>query len=341
MSSSPAPQSPPERVSQRALADDPNNGRCLIQNNVDNCPDPVLPCYVVPKETEKDHRQMTAIEYNLKYQHLTLNLDTRRNVFFVSAELRELFIAGKWGLLPEKSILDRYHDDYGIALPRRGFPKFEEKVFKYTIIPLTPVDEQFPIPSILRYPNPSSSSSESTPTAYTFPFTDFPIVTSHIHPNFAVLHLGRHITKLHFRRTKNALAQKYPVIQQLFLLYTLWVLYPEEVSRDRGFRFRSPRSLRKQQEQQSRDEGNERRQNDAREPEGQLSDAETEPYRVYHLPPPKRASAKVSPSEAGRRGSGNSIWTKGEVCNWRRDVPQGVEPEVGRCNPEKVAEDPE
>ncbi|EAU89903.2 hypothetical protein CC1G_08385 [Coprinopsis cinerea okayama7 len=32
--------------------------------------------YVVPKGTEKDHKQMTAIEYNLNYQHLTLNLDT-------------------------------------------------------------------------------------------------------------------------------------------------------------------------------------------------------------------------------------------------------------------------
>ncbi|EFI27444.1 hypothetical protein CC1G_14916 [Coprinopsis cinerea okayama7 len=106
-------------------------------------------------------------------------------------------------------------------------------------------------------------------------------------------------------------------------------MYPDEVSRDRGFRFCSPRSLRKQQEQPRSQE----RQNT-----DELSDAETEPYRVYHPRPSKRRSAKVSPSESGpdkKLRVGDSMWTKGEVCNWRRNVPQGAEPEASRCNDEE------
>ncbi|KAG2018854.1 hypothetical protein CC2G_008236 [Coprinopsis cinerea AmutBmut pab1-1] len=61
MVSSSLAQSPPKAVAKRALEEEPDGGRCLLQNSVDNDPEAVLPCYVIPKELEKDHKLMSHI----------------------------------------------------------------------------------------------------------------------------------------------------------------------------------------------------------------------------------------------------------------------------------------
>ncbi|EAU81742.1 hypothetical protein CC1G_12123 [Coprinopsis cinerea okayama7 len=111
----------------------------------------------------------------------------------------------KWALIPEQAVLDRYYDSYGFPFARGWVPEFKEKLFKYNLVPLTPPEDGFLLPVIHRYPNPDPDSSGGmiqTPTAYPFPFKEFLTITSHIHPNFVVFHLGRTIQSFYYRGEK-------------------------------------------------------------------------------------------------------------------------------------------
>ncbi|EAU87441.2 hypothetical protein CC1G_02200 [Coprinopsis cinerea okayama7 len=245
------PLAPPESAALRALREDPNGGRCAVQNCVDGSPEPVVPCYVLPKEFEAHHELMTAFEYNFGYQHMSLNLDTRKNIFFryahkVSATLRDLFVQGKWALLPEQSVLERY---YGESV----------QVHAVALV----AEDQFPIASIRRYLTPSSDDSRSCSsyTTYTkFPFDDFPTITSHVHPNFAVYSLG--YTSGVYTGTRTAI---------------IWVWWRNiRAKGEVDFGYRSRRSLPGDVEDQAV----------LSDADSDATETQTEPCRVYQ--PPKR-----------------------------------------------------
>ena len=93
---------------------------------------------------------MRAIEYAWNMRKGTLNLDTRRNVFFrkslhaetnlkldqtkyycyaVGSSMRDLYESGKWALLPPEEVVDKYLSkprgryNRGNPLDREDFPQ--------------------------------------------------------------------------------------------------------------------------------------------------------------------------------------------------------------------------
>ncbi|KAG2006275.1 hypothetical protein CC2G_002605 [Coprinopsis cinerea AmutBmut pab1-1] len=311
------PLAPPESAALRAFREDPNGGRCAVQNCVDGSPEPVVPCYVLPKEFEAHHELMTAFEYNFGYQHMSLNLDTRKNIFFVSATLRDLFVQGKWALLPEQSVLERY---YGKVFPaphaRKFFPKFKEKVFKYTLLPLV-AEAQFPITSIRRYSTPSSDDSRSSYTTYTkFPFEDFPTITSHVHPNFAVYSLGYHLRGMYgdSHRDYLGLVEKYPVLDRVLTCARAWTYFSPSAKSEVDFGHRSRRSLREELEQGIEPEvdlggsaGDVEDQAVLSDADSDATETQTEPCRVYQ--PPKRLTDNND-------GGEDRYWDVARISEW-------------------------
>ncbi|KAG2018851.1 hypothetical protein CC2G_008235 [Coprinopsis cinerea AmutBmut pab1-1] len=272
---------------------------------------------------------MTAIEYNFQQEHMSLNLDSRKNVFFVSTTLRDLFMAEKWGLLPEKAILDRYCDSYGFPFARGWVPEFKDKLYKYTIVPLTPPEDQFPIPVIHRYPNPDSESSGGTPTAYPFPFKEFPTITSHIHPNFALFSLGRIIRKLYWNTKFVNLFDEYPIFLQIATIYRLWIMLPDDAFEREDFHYRSRRALLEEFEAESDASciaSVKPPLKDAEADEGQLSDAGTEPRRVYHPPPPKRKrpTEPTQHQSSNKKREEDNYWHGASIARWDYAVQQSM-----------------
>ncbi|KAJ3523309.1 hypothetical protein NMY22_g11497 [Coprinellus aureogranulatus] len=182
---------PPSRGTRnRALAADPNEGRCLIENTPNE--QGVEMAWATDRQYSKSRSR--SVEWGWGMRKGALNLDTRENVFFLGSALNALYKNRKWALLPEERIVDSYlvleTGNSGIPYVPKGreeFPHLNEGIYRYTFLPLSADMERV---KILRRNSSSPASSSDAFTTHLYPFHTLPVLTSHIHPKFVLLHLS-------------------------------------------------------------------------------------------------------------------------------------------------------
>ncbi|PPQ72839.1 hypothetical protein CVT24_012885 [Panaeolus cyanescens] len=171
-------------AAKRAKDADPNSGRCLVENCSPN--GAVMPFHVFNPEVAS----MDSLEWSWGMKRGTLNIDTYRNIFSLSASMYSLYQGRKWGLLPS-----------------------EEDV--YRLLPIQDLEEIF----IARQSSPTGSRAVDV---HEFPFEDFPIIRSHVHPKFVILHLGLTMHSGLDGDTRGALYDKYPYLWKVQHLSLSW-----------------------------------------------------------------------------------------------------------------------
>ncbi|TEB18842.1 hypothetical protein FA13DRAFT_1802902 [Coprinellus micaceus] len=328
----------------RAEGADPNQRRCLIQNCCDD--DIVELAYVFPREHSGDSGMMKSIEYTWGMREGTLNLDTRRNVFFLGQPLHNLYKKGRWALCPEESVIDKFlskptSGHLGSPLARKNFPDLSDSTFRYTFLPLSEMSF-----GILRQ-NQHPSTSLDDYTVHRHPFATLPVVTSHVHPKFVLLQLS----KILINRQRNPyirnLIQANPVLRKVTLFYPNWhrVTLPTNIDSDPTFvSLPSPAAPRFDSEYST-------------DSSSQSSDAETDEYyepsdgdststpprRIWypppiprHPPPPpwlKRpacsstsSGAHLVPPAKQRKLDDASGWTAASIAEWARGSSSSPEP---------------
>ncbi|PPQ87011.1 hypothetical protein CVT24_002716, partial [Panaeolus cyanescens] len=197
---------------KRAEDADPNLQRCLIENCSTQMA--VQWGHVYDREEGAHRYKMDSLERNWGLIEGSLNLDTRRNVFFVGASLYELYRKHKWSLVPEEMVVSQFFYE-GLMGPqprtRHDFPKLQSQTFKYTFLPIKDMEDV----CITR------QSEDKTVTIYEHPFSGFPTITSHIHPTFVLLHLANALWHLDTGRY-DAIVEQYPWLDNVDMLHTNW-----------------------------------------------------------------------------------------------------------------------
>ncbi|KAF6756236.1 hypothetical protein DFP72DRAFT_1169196 [Ephemerocybe angulata] len=214
----------------RAAAQDPNEGRCLIEN----CPRErgVESTYALPPELSAKAHIMDSLEYSWKMQRGTLNLATSQNVFFVGASLKRMYEEHKWALMPEDAVIDQFFKKNWGPHPRKSFPELSPP-FKYRLIPIRGM-ENIGITQQEEHP-PNSSSSFTT---HVYPFKALPLLTSHLQPKFVITALARVVWNITIvpEPQQWALVKEYPLLSRMHRLYSRWVLeLPKQAFADLSF----------------------------------------------------------------------------------------------------------
>ncbi|PPQ84519.1 hypothetical protein CVT24_006635 [Panaeolus cyanescens] len=223
-------ESIPSAAVERAEKAAPNGQRCLIENCSNDCA--VELAHVVDRELSLDEGLLGSLEWHWGLKKGTLNLDTHRNIFFLGASLYKLYRQMKWVLVPEDidGVLERYFYDEDQAHDRKEFPVFQEKTFKYRFVPLFDMEDIY----IAR----QSSDSPSQVDIHEYPFDTMPLLISHIHPTFVLMHLSSvAYSRPHFPRgTLARFHERFPVVPRLKTIYQSWVaMVPSCAYRDRTY----------------------------------------------------------------------------------------------------------
>ncbi|PPQ66913.1 hypothetical protein CVT24_008528 [Panaeolus cyanescens] len=202
-------------VEIRAQAVDPNNCRCLIENCSRSSGVDLV--HVLHREAAGDPDQIASLEWAWNLPKNALHLDTRRNVFFCGLSLKQLYRENKWCLLPDPSDVKRYD---GVILPhdRETFPVVEEKEFQYTFLPIQEMEDIY---ITRRTENPNGVP---TVEVHHYPYADFPKITSHVHPIFAIAHLGTILSNSFFSpNIRRSLFKQYPILLDILALRNHWI----------------------------------------------------------------------------------------------------------------------
>ncbi|TEB32592.1 hypothetical protein FA13DRAFT_1628065, partial [Coprinellus micaceus] len=211
-----------EAATIRAAKASPSGQHCLIENvpkewNVEMA-------HVFAREQSRDSRQMKAIEWSWKMRKNTLNLDTRRNVFFLSPTMHSPYKSRKWALLPAEDVIERFfHKPESGSLrsmvDRHDFPEFSENQFQYTFLPLS---ADLAKAYITRQGNVEIPSHPDAVKSYRYPFTTFPVLTSHVHPTFVLLHLSRLLQWRFIDPYIHNLVDTVPLLDKISRLDSMW-----------------------------------------------------------------------------------------------------------------------
>ncbi|PPQ99651.1 hypothetical protein CVT24_005229 [Panaeolus cyanescens] len=195
---------------KRAQDADPNGQRCLIENCSTNMA--VQLGHVYNREETASDYEIQSLEWSWGLIKGSLNLDTKRNVFFVGASLYELYKRHQWSLVPEEKVVSQFFYECRSRPRRRSdFPKLQSQTFKYTFLPIKRMEDV----CITR------QSDGNTVTIYEHPFSGFPTITSHIHPTFVLLHLTNALWSI-TRERYDAIVRQYPWLRGMRDLHTMW-----------------------------------------------------------------------------------------------------------------------
>ncbi|KAF5326005.1 hypothetical protein D9611_000520 [Ephemerocybe angulata] len=299
----------------RAAAQDPNEGRCLVEN----CPKErgVESTYALPTELSAKAHIMDSLEYSWKMQRGTLNLATSQNVFFVGASLKKMHEEHKWALMPEDAVIDQFFGGIWGPHPRKSFPEMFPP-FKYRLIPLPGMEHVG-----ITYQHERPPTSNECFTTHVYPFKTLPLLISHIQPKFVLMAFARLIAYIVPKPHLRDLVKEYPQLSRVRRLYSRWVRdLPEQALADPSF---VPEAL------------NEVDEADEDCPEEDVSDGDsvvTDPCRlVIRIERDVERNAKKrkrspSPSDLTRqklreyskqeKGGG---WTKESIDSWANECP--------------------
>ncbi|KAF9037547.1 hypothetical protein BJ165DRAFT_1501774 [Panaeolus papilionaceus] len=196
---------------RRAQAADPNSQRCLIEN----CSEQRAVRLVHVFRRDAPIYMIEGMEWCWNMAKETLNLDTRQNIFFVGASMHQLYRDKQWALLPDEDMVFRYLNQRKLRpLKRYEFPQIEGDSFQYRFLPLNDMEDVV----ITRQ---TTTKNNHEVAIHHYPFDDFPVITTHVHPKYAILHLGQ----LFYGRltcNKKVLIAKYPWLHQIVQLYQKW-----------------------------------------------------------------------------------------------------------------------
>ncbi|KDN35541.1 hypothetical protein RSAG8_11498, partial [Rhizoctonia solani AG-8 WAC10335] len=165
--------------------------RCLVTR----APEPYEVCHIIPKATpfltlfllerSWDPRSCTdkealAIPHNLGAKdYFYINVNTTRNLIYLTPNMHTLFDKNKWALVPTADIMDKimYRQ---LTSRRHGFHMYPEgRDYTFNFVPL-----DYAL-TFLQF------GSDNHPVAsHVHPFADLPIIRSHIHPYFAICNTG-------------------------------------------------------------------------------------------------------------------------------------------------------
>ncbi|PPQ76977.1 hypothetical protein CVT24_009483 [Panaeolus cyanescens] len=169
--------------------------------------------HVYDREEGASNYAMQSLEWCWGLIKGSLNLDTRRNVFFVGASFYELFKRHRWSLVPEEKVVSQFfYEGRSRHRERSDFPNLQSETFKYKFIALDDMEDV----CINR------QSEDNTVTVHEYPFEDFPIITSHIHPAFVMLHLSNALMSI-LPDKSNAILKQYPWLEKVKTLRTAWL----------------------------------------------------------------------------------------------------------------------
>ncbi|KAF6754910.1 hypothetical protein DFP72DRAFT_898002 [Ephemerocybe angulata] len=335
---------------KRAQEADPNHMRCLVENSPNERG--VEAVHVVPRELSADRKFMKAIEWSWKMRKGTLNLDTRRNVFFLGASLHSLYKSGLWALIPEEHIVDRFLSKPkgkfpGSHLWRERFPDLEDETFRYTFIPLADLSSF----GITRQNQDTNLADPGAFTTHLHPFTTLPSFTSHVHPKYVILRMACLLSSykaqidpfiIHLRKTNS-------VVRKILKFNAAWASasLPFGAKADPSFVNVIPQAVEDREEEENAHIFMES-QSDSEdsEPDTESSDGNsvcTPPRRIWYPPSSrikaprgtKRYSSEIEHSCSSSEHKGKhrkllddrnnagsvpgSSWTKESISNWAYD----------------------
>lgn len=159
--------------------------RCLIDNI--ECRHVVDYAHVLARADGKKNELMSSLERSWGVERGTVNSNTHRNIFRLSAKFHRLFDEGKWLLLPEMKILDEYQQHFRSGGLPIDFPAVTHDSYKYTLIPHPDMRQV----AIHRRAQSIEISSASAFKTYVYPYEDFPTIVSHVHPRFVICNSGQ------------------------------------------------------------------------------------------------------------------------------------------------------
>ncbi|KAF9482252.1 hypothetical protein BDN70DRAFT_875363 [Pholiota conissans] len=170
MSSTPSSAEGPERGGIVTTATD---DRCLISNVHEG----YAVEYVHALRRSSSNTLLTQLECAFGMVRGTLNVDTRLNTFKLASNLRCMFEKGWLFFIPEKKELTKYLNG---GKPDLKYDGENQISYKYKLV-ASPELFDFPI---LRTDN-------SQHIIYSYPFTSFPVLESHVHPVYMICHFGQ------------------------------------------------------------------------------------------------------------------------------------------------------
>jgi hypothetical protein len=153
--------------------------------------DSLIIAHVVQRASRSD--ELTLYEYCLGLDWRTFHVDSRRNLFYLTADWHIKFDARKWLLLPDTAVLEDVRDFVkAVAAARKDsslgpIPTFQSKwglrtKTKYTVIPLPGLERA---PFLRRNLDPSEHWDY-----HAYPYRSLPVLECHITPPLAVINAG-------------------------------------------------------------------------------------------------------------------------------------------------------
>ncbi|GJJ11826.1 hypothetical protein Clacol_006064 [Clathrus columnatus] len=144
-------------------------------------------CLIENTLNDESLQYINELEFAWGMKRGTLNLDTRSNVFCLSAKFGALWENYKWILLPEDHILDCY---YTAATKDQDFPDIGEGPYKYRLV-AHPDMKSVAIHRQTTFPDKGSECLKPEHFMFSiFPFKNLGTLTSHVHPKFAICHVA-------------------------------------------------------------------------------------------------------------------------------------------------------
>ncbi|PPR01853.1 hypothetical protein CVT24_001741 [Panaeolus cyanescens] len=201
---------------------DYNKKRCLIENCSPS--KAVGMAHIWDRQTKSSI--VEALEWGWGMRKGSLNLDTSRNILFLGASLHELYKNRKWALVPEESVVRQYlYKSFDLPLWRNDFRDIQGETFKYTFQPIQDMEDIY----VAR----QSTDDPQEVAVHEYPFETFPVLTSHVHPKYVILHLGDILCSGLERSARRRILEKYPWLALVESLYLRWVAYlPEDADQD-------------------------------------------------------------------------------------------------------------
>ncbi|PPR01850.1 hypothetical protein CVT24_001738 [Panaeolus cyanescens] len=188
--------------------------RCLIENC--SSTKAVELAHIFDRQRTTKLSIIEAIEWGWAMRKGSLNLDTSRNILFLGASLHEIYKYWKWALVPEESVVRQYfHKSFDLPLWRKDFRDIQGETFKYTFQPIQDMEDIY----IAR----QSTDNSQEVIIHEYPFKTLPVLTSHVHPKYVILHLGQILCSGLVGSTAHYIMEKYPWLELVEALYIRWV----------------------------------------------------------------------------------------------------------------------
>ncbi|KAF8880889.1 hypothetical protein BD779DRAFT_1547665 [Infundibulicybe gibba] len=204
---------------------DLSGGNCLIENVEDSIAVQYAHCLAraTPGKT------IDCLEFSWNMAYRSLNVDTRENIFKLSATLHILFDSGAWMLLPEECIINQYYT----AARAKGEPEARRAAFPVTLPGKKYTYKLLGELSMRRVPIHRQKSFTSLQNDQVserdFTFLDFPYdkrrFISHIHPRFVICNAGQKLIDRgldYFTALQETYLQDADLIRKVLAIYNAW-----------------------------------------------------------------------------------------------------------------------